>query len=49
MSDGNTLMINADRTVLLSIWEDGTVTVALRDTPDHLWGPPIILKLEGER
>jgi hypothetical protein len=35
------LWVNEDRTVLVNLWMDDTVTVALRDDSDHTWGPPI--------
>ena len=36
------LWVNADRTVLVRRWPDSDqVEVALRETPDHTWGPPI--------
>ena len=35
------LWVNAERTVLVRIWPDGHAEIALRDTSDHIWGPPI--------
>lgn len=37
------LWVNEERTVLVRVWADGKVEVALRETPDHTWGPPIHL------
>ena len=48
MNDGYRLFVNTDRTVLLRIWQDksGLVEIALRDSPDRIWRPPITLKEE---
>jgi len=35
--------VNEERTVLVTVWPDGTVTVARREAPDHVWGPPVYL------
>ena len=35
------LFVNAERTVLVRIWDSGAIEVALRDSADHVWGPPI--------
>ncbi len=35
------LWLNEERTVMVRIWESGTVEVATRETPDGSWGPPI--------
>ena len=41
------LWVNDERTVLLRIWNaTGIVEVALRDSPEHIWGPPIVLLRE---
>ena len=37
------LWVNAERTVLVRLWEDGTIEVARRETPAHVWGPPVYL------
>ncbi len=34
------LWVNDARTVLVRLWENGTVEVATRETPQHTWGPP---------
>ena len=38
---------NDERTVLVSLWADGTLELATRDHPSHTWGPPVRL-LEDE-
>ena len=40
------LFVNADRTVLVRVWNSGTVEVARRDHPSHTWGPPVYLTEE---
>lgn len=40
------LYVSEDRTVLVRIWDNGTVEVAKREAPDHVWGPPIYLEEE---
>ena len=40
------LWVNEARTVLVRMWENGTVEVAVRDTPAHTWGPPVLLEEE---
>jgi hypothetical protein len=47
VSDDLTLLVNEERTVLVSIWATGEVTVALRDEAGHIWGPPITVKEEN--
>ena len=39
--------VNEERTVLVQDWGGGVVTVATRDTPEAIWGPPV--KLTEER
>jgi hypothetical protein len=41
------LFVNADRTVLVRMWESGLVEVCFRDEPGDMWGPPI--RVEEER
>lgn len=41
------LLVNDDRTTLVTIWPTGEATLALRDDPSHTWGPPVALRLEG--
>ena len=38
---GDRIFVNLERTVLVTIWANGTVQVALRDEPGDIWGPPI--------
>ena len=38
--------VNEDSTVLVQMWEDGTVTVAKREHRSHTWGPPVYLTEE---
>ena len=45
MSD-HKLYVNEERTVLVRVWDSGTVEVARRDDPSHTWGPPVYLKEE---
>jgi hypothetical protein len=40
------LWVNDARTILVRMWEDGTVEVATRETSAHTWGPPIWLTEE---
>lgn len=35
------LFVSEERTVLVWIYENGDVAVALRPDPDATWGPPI--------
>lgn len=41
------LWVNDERTVLVTQWESGSVTVARRETPAHTWGPPVTCRLEA--
>ena len=40
------LWVNAERTILVRLWEDGTIEVATRKTQAHTWGPPVYLAEE---
>jgi len=40
------LFVNEARTVLVRIWSNGVIEVALRDHPSDTWGPPITLTEE---
>lgn len=46
--------VNPERTVMVNIWAGGrtsyvqSLTVALRDSPDEIWGPPIVLRQEQQ-
>lgn len=35
------LWVNEARTVLVTLWSSGVMTVATRETPAHTWGPPV--------
>lgn len=39
--------VNEERTVLVMRYGDGRMTVALRDHPDAIWGPPITVRPEA--
>jgi hypothetical protein len=41
--NGRTYRLWVDKysTVLVRMWENGTVEVATRQTPAHIWSPPI--------
>lgn len=41
------LYVNEERTVLVRVWSDGRLEVALREMPNHSWGPPIWLTEEA--
>jgi len=43
------LLVNEDRTILVRQWEDGTTTVATREEPDAVWGPPVQVYIENTR
>jgi hypothetical protein len=48
VSEGkDALYVSADRCTLVRVWASGTVECARRDTPDHIWGPPVYLTKEG--
>ena len=40
------LWVNAQRTVMIEMWENGEVTVATREHPSDTWGPPITMREE---
>ena len=42
------LLINDERTVLVRMWENGTVEVATRPEQGAIWGPPIVVKPENQ-
>ncbi len=46
MGEEDILYVNEARTVLVRIWESGTVEVAFRPSPDETWGPPVYLERE---
>ena len=35
--------VDADRTILVELHDDGTATLATRHTAGHTWGPPTTL------
>lgn len=41
------LWVNDKRTILVSVWRDGTITAATREDSDAIWGPPMELLAEG--
>jgi hypothetical protein len=44
---GYRLWVNDQATVLVRLWPDGQLEVALRDDSSHTWGPPIRLTEES--
>jgi len=45
-NDGYRLWVNEARTVLVRLWDDGTLELATRESSEHVWGPPMVLKEE---
>jgi hypothetical protein len=43
----NARWVNADRTVLVSRYPDGTMEVATREEPGAIWGPPVVVTMEA--
>lgn len=43
---GYRLWVNAERTILVRLWDSGKIEIALRSNPSHTWGPPIFLEEE---
>lgn len=43
---GYRLWVNADRTVLVRLWDSGRVELATREDSSHTWGPPVALTEE---
>jgi hypothetical protein len=39
--------VNGDRTVLVTEFPSGSMHVATRETPDHIWSPPTVVVEEG--
>lgn len=37
------IMVNEDRTVLVTVYDDGTTTVATRPHESGIWGPPSVV------
>ncbi len=46
MSSIYSLFVNADRTILVRMWESGKVEIATRPDPCAVWGPPTELHQE---
>jgi len=40
------LFVNEQRTILVTLWPNGEMDVAFRETPSHVWGPPTRLTEE---
>lgn len=40
------LFVNESRTLLVRIWGSGRVEVARRESPEDVWGPPVVLEEE---
>jgi hypothetical protein len=40
---GHRLYVNDARTILVTFWDSGEMTVAMREDPGAIWGPPIDL------
>lgn len=41
------LWVNTERTILVRLWDNGTLEIAFRPDPEHIWGPPLILDEES--
>lgn len=46
MPDGYRLWVNAERTLLVRLWDSGRIEVATREDSDATWGPPVYLTEE---
>lgn len=46
LEDGYRLWVNDARTLLVRLFDEGTIEVARRDDPSHTWGPPMRLTEE---
>ena len=40
------LWVSDDRTMLVRLWDDGTIEVCRRDDAHGIWGPPVALTEE---
>jgi hypothetical protein len=40
------LFVNDARTMLVRVWDNGTVAIATRPDPGATWGPPLVLAEE---
>lgn len=45
--EGYKLWVNAERTVLVRLWDDGSMEVATRSEPGATWGPPVEVREEA--
>ena len=43
---GYRVWVNPPRTVLVRLWPDGKLEIAIRETPEHTWGPSVTLTEE---
>ena len=43
---GYQLWVNATRTVLVRLWDSGKLEVAVRESADQTWGPPVECRKE---
>jgi hypothetical protein len=41
MAEEYRLWVNKERTILVRVWANGMVEVALRGDPSEVWGPPV--------
>jgi hypothetical protein len=48
MSQGYVVHVNADRTVMVRVWDSGRMEVALRHDADAVWGPPHRVEAEPQ-
>jgi len=46
MNDEYRLYVNRERTVLVRLWKTGVVEVCTRETPENIWGPPVVVEPE---
>jgi hypothetical protein len=42
------IYINEDRTILVRVWADRTMTISMRESKKHIWGPEIPLFAEAK-
>ena len=47
LDEGHQLWVNDERTIFVRLWPDGEMETASRETPSHIWGPPVRLMEEG--
>jgi ribosomal protein S8E len=46
-STDHTILVDDERRVLVTVWGDGTTTVATRTDAANIWGPPITVRPES--